>query len=79
MTAQKQPKKEKKIVYLVGVIADQDDAWELVAKKTCKAQQFTLPIPGDVFNKEAVKFLNGNLTRFLVMADSLPEGVSHQN
>lgn len=77
--ATKKTKEKKPVAYLIGVIADQDDSWELTAKKDCKAIQFTIPIPGEVLNKAAVRYLNLNLDRFIKLAPSLPDGVSQQN
>ena len=69
MTKTKAPK-----LFLVAVLTDKPDAWDIKVLKEAKGMQFTVAIAGEVLNKVDTKFINANIQRFTELKAELPKG-----
>jgi len=67
-------KKYKAPIFLVGIVTNEPDAWEILAKKESKSLQFVVPLQAYKMDKTDIKFINANLRRFIEVEPSLKEG-----
>lgn len=73
------PKKLKKSqVFLVGIVTNQPDGWEIIAKKESKSMTFVVPLQGTKIDKTDIKFINNNLKHFLELEPEIKDAENIQ-